>query len=1643
MAPTHYLKIPFGLRDWYPGTPPDNWRDVINDDLGKGSRLIVEPLAPNDRGARVALRGERFYYEAGRDRDRLDTLFIMRLEPAEHRARRKTSVAYNCRLVPLPYGTPEEVDPVHPIFRTGDAAGPSEDEQSEPAGAAGADIGEPSPLLLSLLYRLPADVREKYRPVERLPPAGSAKDFLAPLQRLWRIVGSDSPSTPTARQKRLLGGGITPEQLGRKEREGLVQLFGFGLLNRQLARGVKADDIFDLLRDLSVLPPASLMRSIVWSSSLRGLESDALRRELHECAQALQAMTLEGADAEGAWEEDLLSALRARALSVDDNELKDVVAAAESADDPVGVVASWASRLQFSSPDASLHPDGGSSQLQGESAFAGPPAPVETLGTASSVSEAWVMRASLPAVEPLTEALAQLQALSRQLVGVTTPIADPSSALRLGDLLDAVPVAIQLVRRELPERDSLVNAMATARSLVARLQTLLGADAEAILEDSSLTAGALQDMLALLETTRLEQLPPWLWATDGDAPPEGAPTALQMARALADAERRHVIASVVEYAHQLEEPGALRWLRQPDPDVAIEHHVRAWYEGARDLLGSLSPEDRASLLADNAAAPDPSQLRRDHALLDALCDEVSPAVASDIRAAVQAAGLGSGRSATIAEYRLALDFFRDELGDPIHATFAVLTSRVEKQRRLGLPPIPVETRPLQLDHNWVEASGTRATLVFCQPDPSVAWGYVEAPIAIEADRPYDVQVRLELDVKGDHRRGWPSEWPGLEPSAAFRLPIFAWRRDPERKVYQVSQTLRIPIRVPTDPHPRLELVARAVDPVTGQRLSLDKALRWDTISTTPLDVAAQWIGTTNPAYVRQHPIGPQLNVNTLLDRLANGSSVAVVAPRRFGKSTLVEFLHAELSKRHCLTPPAAVCTLMTGPSGLDYARFWEFISDGLQAVLDVGLPRAATQGALPDDGAFDAVRRSAKAKGFGSIVILVDEAQLLFSKDTGHQLGTELKNRLERHWSRIDTPSMVPLRMAFIGLPSLQERAGVDLMGLLMPIERSEMKEDELRPLIAAMVTNLQTTKAARSKLTEAAGNLFTLRVLLERVAARVQREGRVWCSYDDVRLVVEELEDDLSDGRESILAQYIRDALNDAELVNEWEPTASFPVAAALAPACHAGHSFDAAVQTATTQLNSWGRLSQTDDKHIVSPTYDLSLVREHVARLEERRVLQQGQFTSRLLQAWLVGVNRVGTFDPTFQAALFRGSQRRIRIPSGVTPVGEGLEARVYRVDDLAYRVRPLSSDAERQQFLDSCRMLEALRGGQIKRESGSDFIFDLQEIGLSATNADEAVQVYHWVHGEDLSGKLGALNDDLVIDIGVKLARGVSLLHRSGILHRDIRPHNVIANIEDSGTSGLRPVLIDFGFARTLGSSMHTRLAGPFCAPEAYDTQPRWSRAADVYALGATLKALIKGEDQKGSVLTSLLGNTLETEPSHRPGVDDLLSSIDALAHDRKIEQHRQSLWNDALKRVAKDQHKSWFTRVLNKHRMKLEAIGMGFYTTDLERFRAVALFVEQVAEAFPPAGRLRLRHLVNDTEAGIAVNYLAALRILEAHSGDTLSPDQRDVWRRFQKLGPDAQRTTVAQAINRVADAVQLDSLTPLLMPYVSGGPSLRR
>ena len=236
MIPSHYLQIPFSLQEWFPGGAPENWRNVIHDDAWKGGgRLILETLPPNDHG-------DRFYYEAGRDRKRSDAIFLMRLEPAEHRVRRETSRSYACRLLSFLGAASPPLDPVDPIFGASVTATTIDARPLE--DVIESDFAEPSPLLLGLLQKAPKDVRILFRPVPKVEEPSEVKAFLAPLQRLWRRPGIDTNVTPTPRQERLLLGGVTPAQLGRKERDDLLQIFGVGLLNRLLGRGLKADELY-------------------------------------------------------------------------------------------------------------------------------------------------------------------------------------------------------------------------------------------------------------------------------------------------------------------------------------------------------------------------------------------------------------------------------------------------------------------------------------------------------------------------------------------------------------------------------------------------------------------------------------------------------------------------------------------------------------------------------------------------------------------------------------------------------------------------------------------------------------------------------------------------------------------------------------------------------------------------------------------------------------------------------------------------------------------------------------------------------------------------------------------------------------------------------------------------------------------------------------------------------------------------------------------------------------------------------------------------------------------------------------------------------------------------------------------------------
>jgi serine/threonine protein phosphatase PrpC len=99
----------------------------------------------------------------------------------------------------------------------------------------------------------------------------------------------------------------------------------------------------------------------------------------------------------------------------------------------------------------------------------------------------------------------------------------------------------------------------------------------------------------------------------------------------------------------------------------------------------------------------------------------------------------------------------------------------------------------------------------------------------------------------------------------------------------------------------------------------------------------------------------------------------------------------------------------------------------------------------------------------------------------------------------------------------------------------------------------------------------------------------------------------------------------------------------------------------------------------------------------------------------------------------------------------------------------------------------------------------------------------------------------------NITIKLARAAAALHRAGIIHRDIKPDNVILEREGS----LK--LIDFGVVRIPGMEDAPPQDIPgtpaYMAPEMFDGEAG-NEATDIYALGVTLFRAFTGEYAYGN-------------------------------------------------------------------------------------------------------------------------------------------------------------------------------------------------
>ncbi len=160
------------------------------------------------------------------------------------------------------------------------------------------------------------------------------------------------------------------------------------------------------------------------------------------------------------------------------------------------------------------------------------------------------------------------------------------------------------------------------------------------------------------------------------------------------------------------------------------------------------------------------------------------------------------------------------------------------------------------------------------------------------------------------------------------------------------------------------------------------------------------------------------------------------------------------------------------------------------------------------------------------------------------------------------------------------------------------------------------------------------------------------------------------------------------------------------------------------------------------------------------------------------------------------------------------------------------------------------------------------------------------------------LGTVPEALLRELGAQAARGLSALHRAGIVHRDVKPENLVL------TDDRRLLVMDLGVAKVLGGAGALErgtltTAGQFvgslhyAAPEQCEGA-EVGPAADLYALGAVLYELATGRppfEAEGTV--ALMRAHLSAGPvpaaERNPAVSDLLSdAIDVLLAKRPTDR-----------------------------------------------------------------------------------------------------------------------------------------------------------
>ena len=157
---------------------------------------------------------------------------------------------------------------------------------------------------------------------------------------------------------------------------------------------------------------------------------------------------------------------------------------------------------------------------------------------------------------------------------------------------------------------------------------------------------------------------------------------------------------------------------------------------------------------------------------------------------------------------------------------------------------------------------------------------------------------------------------------------------------------------------------------------------------------------------------------------------------------------------------------------------------------------------------------------------------------------------------------------------------------------------------------------------------------------------------------------------------------------------------------------------------------------------------------------------------------------------------------------------------------------------------------------------------------------------------------------------VARALHTAHSKGIIHRDVKPSNIILLYPESG-GGTR--LMDFGLAKIHGSMQLTQagmVAGSpsYISPEVWRAKP-FDHRIDVYSFAAVIFRTLAGRPpfKGGSMVDILMAATMgerprisDYRPELGPGCDEWIARALAIEADDRY-PYDSSMWNDFIRIV----------------------------------------------------------------------------------------------------------------------------------------------